>query len=154
MGDHFSGRPAGDVGVATVAPTGAQGTGGLILMAVIASGRRNHAGIFLVLFALTALVQFAVLLAVPIRPLVDAFSEHLASLSAWLIGTLGGACSHHGAFLTNPSKKFSMEIRDGCNGVNVVILLWAGILAYPAGWKWKLAGLGGGMEVARSSVES
>ncbi len=114
-------------------------------MAAIASGRRNHAGIFLALFALAALVQFAVLLAAPIRPLVDGFSGQLASFSAWLIGAFGGACSHHGAFLTNPAVGFSMEIRDGCNGVNVVILLWAAILAYPAGWKWKLAGLGGGL---------
>jgi len=114
-------------------------------MAAIASGKRNRAGVFLALFALAALVQFAVLLAAPVRPLVDGFSGRLASFSAWLIGALGGACSHHGAFLTNPTKGFSMEIRDGCNGVNVVILLWAAILAYPAGWKWKLAGLGGGM---------
>ena len=38
-----------------------------------------------------------------------------------------------------------MEIRDGCNGVNVVILLWAAILAYPSNWKWKVTGLAAGL---------
>ena len=38
-----------------------------------------------------------------------------------------------------------MEIRDGCNGVNVVILLWAAILAYPSNWRWKVTGLAAGL---------
>ena len=114
-------------------------------MAAIASLNRNRAGPFVVLFAMAALTLFAVLLAPPIRPFVDGFSGQLANVSSSLIGALGGTCSHHGAFLENPARGFSMEIRDGCNGVNVVILLWAAMLAYPAGWKWKVAGLGGGL---------
>ncbi len=38
-----------------------------------------------------------------------------------------------------------MEVRDGCNGINVVILLWAAMIAYPAGLKWKVIGLGTGL---------
>ncbi len=38
-----------------------------------------------------------------------------------------------------------MEVRDGCNGANVVILLWAAMLAYPTGRRWKAVGLGAGL---------
>ena len=38
-----------------------------------------------------------------------------------------------------------MEVRDGCNGANAVILLWAAILAYPAGHRRKMLGLGAGL---------
>jgi exosortase H (IPTLxxWG-CTERM-specific) len=49
------------------------------------------------------------------------------------------------AILSNPARGFAMEVRDGCNGVNVVVLLWAAVLAYPSNLRWKLIGLGGGL---------
>jgi exosortase H (IPTLxxWG-CTERM-specific) len=100
---------------------------------------------FLLIFLLVALAQFAVLLAPPFRPFVDGFSGRLASVSAGLIRIFGGTCVNHAAVLVAPAGKFSMEVRDGCNGVNVVILLWAAILAYPSSIRWKLIGLGGGL---------
>lgn len=106
---------------------------------------------FVILFALAALAQFAVLLAPPFRPFVEGFSAQLASLSAWLIGTFGGTCLHQGAILSYPAGRFSMEIRDGCNGVNVVILLWAAIAAYRSNLKWKLAGFAGGLLAIQSA---
>lgn len=97
------------------------------------------------LFALAALAQFAILLAAPVRPFVDGFSGQLASASARLIGAFGGTCIQRAAILSNPANGFALEVRDGCNGVNVVILLWAAIVAYPSNWKWKLAGLAAGL---------
>ena len=79
------------------------------------------------------------------RPLVDGFSGKLASVSAWLITTFGGACNRQAAVLMNPQGGFAMEVRDGCNGVNVVIMLWAAVLAYPTSLRWKLIGLAGGL---------
>ena len=38
-----------------------------------------------------------------------------------------------------------MEVRDGCNGINVVVLLWSAILAYPASLKWRLIGAATGL---------
>jgi exosortase H (IPTLxxWG-CTERM-specific) len=35
-------------------------------------------------------------------------------------------------------------MRDGCNAVNVTILLWAALLAFPASWKRKLVGMAAG----------
>ena len=45
-----------------------------------------------------------------------------------------------GAILRSPGG-FGVEMRDGCNGINVTILLWAAILAFPAPWKLKAYGL-------------
>lgn len=100
---------------------------------------------FILLFALAAFVQFAILLAAPVRPFVDGFSGRLAAVSGSLIRTFGGTCLQQGAILSDPAKGFALEIRDGCNGVNVTILLWAAIVAYPARLKWKLIGLVGGL---------
>jgi exosortase H (IPTLxxWG-CTERM-specific) len=105
----------------------------------------TRARTFVAIFAATALTLFAILLATPVRPFVDSFSAHLAFLSARLITALGGRCFQNGAILSNPAKGFAMEVRDGCNGINVVILLWAAILAYPSNLKWKLVGLTGGL---------
>jgi len=110
---------------------------------MVASSKKSRT--FIAVFALAALTQFAILLAAPIRPFVDGFSGQLASVSAWLIKAFGGTCLQHAAILSNPARGFAMEVRDGCNGVNVVILLWAAILAYPSSLKSKLIGLGGGL---------
>ena len=100
---------------------------------------------FVIIFALAAMAQFGVLLATPMRPLVDRFSGDLAAVSSWLIHGAGGTCLRQAAILSNPARNFAMEVRDGCNGINVVVLLWSAILAYPASLKWKLIGLTGGL---------
>ena len=108
-----------------------------------ASTRRTF--IFFLTFSFAALAQFAVLLATPVRPLVEGFSGDLARVSAWLIHSSGGNCLRQAAVLSNPARGFAMEVRDGCNGINVVVLLWSAILAYPASWKWRLLGFTAGL---------
>lgn len=107
------------------------------------SSRKTLAFVFV--FIVAALAQFAVLLATPMRPLVDGFSGDLAAVSAWLIHSGGGTCLRQAAILSNPARSFAMEVRDGCNGINVVVLLWSAILAYPASLQWKLIGMTGGL---------
>jgi exosortase H (IPTLxxWG-CTERM-specific) len=106
--------------------------------------------VFVLVFSLTALAQFAVLLATPVRPLVDGFSGDLAAVSAWLIHSSGGNCLRYAAVLSNPARNFAMEVRDGCNGINVVVLLWSAILAYPASLKWRLLGVTAGLAAIQS----
>ena len=108
-------------------------------MAMTASSRRTLA--FVLIFTIAALAQFAILLAMPMRPLVDGFSGDLAAVSAWLIHSSGGTCLRKAAVLSNPARNFSMEIRDGCNGINVVVLLWSAMIAYPATLRWRLIGV-------------
>lgn len=112
-------------------------------MGPTASTRKGLA--FAGVFALAGLIQFAILLAPPMRPLVDGFSGDLAAVSSWMIHAAGGTCLRQAAVLSNPAAPFAMEVRDGCNGINVVVLLWSAIFAYPASFRWKVIGLAGGL---------
>ncbi len=100
---------------------------------------------FCLRFGVAALVQFLVLLAPTVRPYVDGFSASLATASSSVIHLFGGTCIQRGDILSTVDQSFAMQILDGCNGVNVVILLWAAILAFPARWKWRIIGLVGGL---------
>ena len=100
---------------------------------------------FSIKFGIAALVQFLLLLAPPVRPYINGFSAQLATVSAAVIHAFGGTCIQHGDILTTADNSFAMQILDGCNGVNVVILLWAAIVAFPASWRWRLIGLGAGL---------
>jgi exosortase H (IPTLxxWG-CTERM-specific) len=105
---------------------------------------------FVFRFAGSGLAQFAIMLMAPVRPFIDGFSERLASSSAWLIHIFGGSCTHDGAILSTVARDFSMRILDGCNGLNVVVLLWSAMLAYPAKWKWRWIGLASGLIAIQS----
>jgi exosortase H (IPTLxxWG-CTERM-specific) len=98
-------------------------------------------GRFVVLFSLAALMQFALLLTPWCRPAVDGFSHSLVRASSFLINVLGGKASAQGALLGSPINGFTIEMRDGCNGVNVMILLWSAVLAFPVSRAWKLVGI-------------
>lgn len=49
-----------------------------------------------------------------------------------------------GAVLRNPTGSFAVEMKDGCNAVTVTLLLWAGIMAFPAAWWLKAGGVAAG----------
>ena len=90
-----------------------------------------HAGRFVIVFALAALLQFGILLAPWTRPAVDGFSWALVHMSASMIKFLGGHALAQNMIMSAPSG-FAIEMKDGCNGVNVMILLWSAVLAFPA----------------------
>jgi len=71
------------------------------------------------------------------------FSRALVKVSHGLIAVGGGTATVEGAILRAPSG-FAIEMKDGCNGINVMILLWAAVLAFPAPWKMKALGLAAG----------
>jgi len=70
-------------------------------------------------------------------------SRTLVELSRNLIQTCGGHASRDAAILRAPGG-FSVEMRDGCNAMNVTILLCSAILAFPASTRAKVFGLLGG----------
>ena len=96
---------------------------------------------FLVLFPL-CLVCGLLLLQVP---LVDRWvargTARLVDISGALIHLFRGQALVFGDTLASPVNGFSVRVENGCNAVNVTILLWSAILVYPAGWKQKLKGL-------------
>src|SRR5579862_5147070 len=96
---------------------------------------------FGVIFAICFFLGIGVLLTPPAQAVDARFSRVLVRISHGLINICGGKAYVEGAILRDPAKGFAIEMRDGCNAVNVTILLWAAVLAFPAPWKMKAWGL-------------
>lgn len=96
---------------------------------------------FVVGFAILAALAFGALRAPFSRPAADRFSVGLAQVSAALIHVAGGHVLVEGAVIRSPFNGFATEMKDGGNGVNVTLLLWSAMLAFPASWTWKAKGL-------------
>jgi exosortase H (IPTLxxWG-CTERM-specific) len=94
---------------------------------------------FVLLFALFAGVGFALVLAPPLVPFFEYLTRCAAAISAEIIRIAGGHIVIKDYTLTSPDNGFSIVVVYGCNGINVIILLWAAQLAWPAGrWMDKL----------------
>ena len=103
--------------------------------------RKNRMLRFLVLFPIFLAVGFCGLMIPFLHPAVAGFTRGLVEVSAMVIRLFGGNAAANQVILRNPSNGFAMEVLDGCNGDDVVVLLWAAILAYPASWLQKGKGL-------------
>jgi exosortase H (IPTLxxWG-CTERM-specific) len=99
---------------------------------------------FLVLFPLSLALGFALLQVPFIDAWVLRFTGSLVDISAAAIHLFRGRALVSGAVLTSPANGFSVQVENGCNAINVTILLWAAILVYPAPWREKLKGLAAG----------
>jgi exosortase H (IPTLxxWG-CTERM-specific) len=95
---------------------------------------------FGVLFGVLFLVGIGLVLLPPVQVLDGHFSRVLVSVSHRLIGMFGGTAIVEGAILRAPGG-FAIEMKDGCNGINVTIMLWSAVLAFPAPWRMKALGL-------------
>jgi exosortase H (IPTLxxWG-CTERM-specific) len=110
-------------------------------MSAYASARGMPPARFGILFSACFLGGIAMLLTPPAQAVDARFSRVLVKLSQGLIQVCGGKASVEGVVLRDPDKGFAIEMRDGCNAINVTILLWSAVLAFPAPWKLKLRGL-------------
>jgi exosortase H (IPTLxxWG-CTERM-specific) len=95
---------------------------------------------FTAMFAACFLLGIGLVLLPPVQVLDRQFSRALVEASHGLISLCGGKATRQGAVLRAPGG-FAVEMRDGCNAVNVTILLWAAVLAFPAPWRMKALGL-------------
>src|ERR1051325_5244933 len=95
---------------------------------------------FLLLFPLCLLAGFGLLQVPPVAVAVSRFTATLVTASAALIHFFGGKAMVIGVMLQSPLG-FAVKVENGCNAVNVTILLWAAILTYPAPWLRKAQGL-------------
>ena len=68
------------------------------------------------------------------------FSRVLVKIAHGVVLVCGGHATRDAAILRAPGG-FGVEMRDGCNAVNVTILLWSAVLAFPAPWKMKALGV-------------
>jgi len=98
---------------------------------------------FLILFPVCLLLGFALLEVPPVSAAIAAFTASLVSISGGLIHLFGGKATVAGTLLISPAG-FGVKVENGCNAVNVTILLWAAILTYPASWTARTKGLAAG----------
>ena len=98
-------------------------------------------GRFLVLFGAYFLIGYALLMTPWLNPAVIKFSRVLVQTSGTLIHLCGGYAYTNGTILRDRSTGLAIEMKDGCNGVSVTILLCSALLAFRASWTQKAKGL-------------
>jgi len=71
--------------------------------------------------------------------LVEPFTGLVADASGVTLNLLGQHVTMQGTVLR--SARFAVNIRNGCNGIEALIIFLAAILAFPATWRSRLIGL-------------
>jgi exosortase H (IPTLxxWG-CTERM-specific) len=104
----------------------------------------------MVRFFLAFLLVQAVLFGAELTPwaqrwFVVPWTDALAAISAGIVKGFDPGVAADGKVLHSADGEFAVSIEAGCNGVEATIVLVAAILAFPASWQRKLAGLGLGI---------
>lgn len=100
---------------------------------------------FFLVFVVVLLVLFGLEVLEPIdRHVIVPFTSTIADISAWLMRGFDADVFVQGKIIGSQRSGFAVSVERGCNGVEAVIILTAAILAFPAPWKHKLAGIGAG----------
>jgi exosortase H (IPTLxxWG-CTERM-specific) len=76
---------------------------------------------------------------------VTPWTNTLAAFSADIVKLFDSQVVAEGKVLQSLRNGFAVSIEAGCNGVEATIVLVAAVLAFPATWQRKLAGLGLGI---------
>jgi exosortase H (IPTLxxWG-CTERM-specific) len=76
---------------------------------------------------------------------VEPFTAGIARVSGALLSLIGQPVTMRGTVIA--SRRFSVNIRNGCNGIEAMLIFLAAVLAFPAPWRSRLAGLGLGILV-------
>jgi exosortase H (IPTLxxWG-CTERM-specific) len=104
-------------------------------------GRISFVQRFLLIFGANALIGFGF----EVIPWVDQhlIKNYIASIS-WMAGNLinlaGGLADVNKAVIQHPVNSFAIMVANGCSGLEAVILLVAGILAFPATLRQRIIG--------------
>lgn len=103
--------------------------------------RALHPFRFLAWFTLCFLLAFGLSVAPFVKPAVLGFSQILVKGAGAFIDLCGGSATVDGPVLRERSTGFAIEMKNGCNAIDVTILLWSAVLAFPASWKHKAKGI-------------
>lgn len=96
--------------------------------------------LFLTLFLVLLLGGFTVLAFQPVNDhFVEPFTGGIAVVSGEVLDLLGYDVSRTGTVIQSP--EFAVNIKNGCNGLETVVIFLAAVLAFPAPWPARLVGL-------------
>jgi len=97
---------------------------------------------FVGLFVLILSVSFAVLSLDPVNDgFVEPFTGGVASASGVALKLLGQDIKKTGTVLALADRRFAVNIRNGCNGIETMVIFLAAVIAFPAPWKARAIGL-------------
>ena len=101
-------------------------------------------------FFITFVAMLAVLFGLELTPVAQTYfvvpwTDTLAAVSAWLVTVFDPGVTATGNVLRSAATGFGVSIEAGCNGVEATLVLVAAMLAFPAPWRKKLAGLAVGI---------
>jgi len=103
-------------------------------------GPRQRSFGFLIRFVLFLVVFYFLVAAKPVNDhVIVPFTAWIASASATVLSALGEQATVQGTVIHSGS--FSVNIENGCNGVETALLFGSAVLAFPAPWKRRLIGL-------------
>lgn len=71
------------------------------------------------------------------------FTAQIAKVSGWLLDAIGQDIVMRGTQIHSPD--FAVDIQNGCNGLETVLIFVSAVLAFPASWKARGIGLGLGV---------
>ncbi len=95
---------------------------------------------FLLLFVLILGAGFTLIAWNPVNDhVIEPFTAGIARLSGFTLNAIGQATTMEGSVIRGP--RFAVNIQNGCNGVEAMIIYFAAVLAFPAPWKSRLFGL-------------
>jgi len=98
---------------------------------------------FVPTFIVILFVLFAAELSRPVDVhVIEPFTSAIAKLCVWLVQRFDPDVIAYGKVLHSARTGFAISIERGCNGVEAVIILVSAMLAFPAPWKNRLAGIG------------
>jgi exosortase H (IPTLxxWG-CTERM-specific) len=74
---------------------------------------------------------------------IEPFTAGVARASGVGLNLLGQDVTLRGTIIQG--RRFAVNIRNGCNGVEAMLIFLAAVLAFPASWRSRLLGLGLGI---------
>lgn len=97
---------------------------------------------FIAVFIVVLLVLFGIEMLNPVQvAVVHPWTHLLARMSAAVMTLFDADVISFGRVLQSKNTGFGVSIEAGCNGVEAVIILVAGMLAFPSSWKLKVTGM-------------
>jgi len=97
---------------------------------------------FLLIFVTCLMVLFTVELLNPVQAaVIQPFTAFLAWIAASVVLPFDDTVISSGRVLRDSTSGFAVSIEAGCNGVEASIVLIAGVLAFPATWRQRIAAI-------------
>ncbi len=95
---------------------------------------------FLVLFVLLLGGSFTLIAWNPVNDhVIEPFTGLVARASGAVLEAIGQGTTMQGTVIR--SSRFAVNIRNGCNGVEAMVIYFAAVLAFPAPWRSRVLGV-------------